>query len=103
MPRAVAGDGGRGEFQFLRLVHQPGQPAGAIGQRIPGVQMQMDKIGVRHGGNLIFHRQDTKTQSFEKLTKMTAAALTHTWQKMFHALPQPGLLPKEKENHPPSL
>jgi len=22
---------------------------------------------------------------------------------MFHVLPQPGLLPKEKENHPPSL
>jgi hypothetical protein len=65
--------------------------------------MQMDKIGVRHGDNLTFHRQDTKTQSFEKLTKMTAAALTHAWQKMFHVLPQPGLLPKEKENHPPSL
>jgi hypothetical protein len=41
----------------------------------------MDKIGVRHEDNLTFHRQDTKTQSFEKLTKMTAAALTHTWQK----------------------
>jgi hypothetical protein len=61
------------------------------------------RLGVRHGDNLTFHRQDTKTQSFEKLSKMTAVALTHTWQKMFHVLPQPGLLPKEKENHPPSL
>jgi hypothetical protein len=87
----------------MRLVHQPIQTAGAIEQGILGVQMQMDKLGVRHGDNLTFHRQDTKTQSFEKLTKMTAAALTHAWQKMFHVLPQPGLLPKEKENHPPSL
>jgi hypothetical protein len=26
------------------------------------VQMQMDKIGVRHERSLTFHRQDTKTQ-----------------------------------------
>jgi hypothetical protein len=65
--------------------------------------MQMDKIGVRHGDSLTFHHQDTKAQSFEKLSKMTAATLIHTWQKMFYVLPQPGLLPKEKENHPPSL
>ena len=62
MPRAVAGDGGRGEFQFLRLVHQPVQTAGAIEQRILGVQMQMDKIGVRHGGSLTSNPEDTKTQ-----------------------------------------
>ena len=38
--RAVVGDGERGEFQFVRLVHQPVQPAGAIEQGILGVQMQ---------------------------------------------------------------
>jgi hypothetical protein len=36
----------------MRLVHQPVQPAGAIEQRILGVQMQMDKIGVRHADKL---------------------------------------------------
>ena len=64
MHRAVVGDGERGEFQFMRLVHQPVHPAGAIEQRILGVQMQMDKIGVWHGDSLTFHHQDTKTQSF---------------------------------------
>ncbi len=67
--RAMVGDGERGEFQFLRLVHQPVQTAGAIEQRILGVQMQMDKIGVRHGGSLTSNPEDTKPQSFEKLTK----------------------------------
>jgi hypothetical protein len=33
----------------MRLVHQPGQPAGAIEQRILGVQMQMNKVRVWHG------------------------------------------------------
>ena len=36
----------------MRLVHQPVQTAGAIEQRILGVQVQMDKFGVRHGGTL---------------------------------------------------
>ena len=61
--RAVVGDGERGKFQLMRLVHQPVQPAGAIEQRILGVQMKMDKVRVRHGNNLTSHRQDTKTQS----------------------------------------
>ena len=30
--RTVVGDGERGEFQLMRLVHQPVQPAGAIEQ-----------------------------------------------------------------------
>ena len=62
---AVVGDGERGEFQFMRLVHQPVQTAGAIEQGILGVQMQMDKIGVRHGDSLTFHHPDTKTQSYQ--------------------------------------
>ena len=41
-----------GEFQVVRFVHQPVQPAGAIEQRILGVQMEMDKIGMRHGSKL---------------------------------------------------
>ena len=45
---AVIGDGQGGELQFARLLHQPVQAAGAIEQRILGVQMQMNKIGVRH-------------------------------------------------------
>ena len=61
---AVVGDGERGEFQFMGLVHQPVQPAGAIEQRILGVQMEMNKVRVRHEGSLTFHREDTKTQSF---------------------------------------
>ena len=49
----MVGDGQRGEFQFMRLVHQPVQPAGAIEQRILGVQMQMNKVRVRHGTKLL--------------------------------------------------
>jgi len=36
----------------VRLVHQPVQTAGAIEQRILGVQVQMYKFGVRHGATL---------------------------------------------------
>ena len=50
--RAVVGDGQRGKFQFMRLVHQPVQPAGAIEQGILGVQVQMNKVRVRHGNRL---------------------------------------------------
>jgi hypothetical protein len=46
----------------MRLVHQPVQTAGAIEQRILGVQMEMNKIRVRHEDSLTFHRQDTKMQ-----------------------------------------
>jgi hypothetical protein len=66
MHHAMVGDGERGKFQFMRLVHQPVQTAGAIEQGILGVQMQMDKIGVRHGGSLTSSPEDTKTQSFGK-------------------------------------
>ena len=49
---AVVGDRERGELQFAGFVHQPIEAAGAIEQRILRVQMQMDKIRVRHGVNL---------------------------------------------------
>jgi hypothetical protein len=47
----------------MRLVHQPVEPAGAIEQRILGVQMKMDKVRVRHEMNLTSNHEDTKTQS----------------------------------------
>jgi hypothetical protein len=40
------------------------QAVGAIEQGIPGVPMQMDKIGVRHGDNLMWLGGFTKRQSF---------------------------------------
>jgi hypothetical protein len=49
---------------FMGLVHQPVRPAGAIEQRILGVQMEMNKVRVRHGDSLTSNRQDTKTQKY---------------------------------------
>src|SRR5213075_349013 len=37
---------------LVGLVHEPLETAGAIEQRIFGVQMEMDKFGVRHALNL---------------------------------------------------
>jgi len=39
----------------MGLVHQPVQAAGAIEQRILGVQVKMDKVSVRHICNLRFY------------------------------------------------
>jgi hypothetical protein len=50
----------------VRPVHQFVQTARTIEQRILGVQVQMDKIGVRHGGSLSLPAADTKTQSFSR-------------------------------------
>jgi hypothetical protein len=70
--------------------------------------MQMDKIGVRHGGNLTFNHQDTKPQSFEP-AKSLAAGLKRLrfdglWRMVRPARPvsvhfgsrlwQPGLISK---------
>src|ERR1017187_10227558 len=44
--RAVVGDGQRGEFQFMRLLDELVHAAGAIEQRILGVQMEMNKVRV---------------------------------------------------------
>ena len=49
---AVVGDGDGGEFQRVSLVHQPVEPARSIEQGILGVEVQMDKIRVRHALNL---------------------------------------------------
>ena len=45
---AVVGNGYCRKFQLVRLVHQPVQTARPIEQRILGVQVQVDKFGVRH-------------------------------------------------------
>jgi hypothetical protein len=49
------------------LFHQPVKAAGSIEQRKLGVQMQMNKVRVRHDINLAFYREDTKWQSFKIL------------------------------------
>jgi len=48
----------------MRPLHQCVQAASAIEQRILGVQMQVDKISVRHADNLTPRWRDTKEQSF---------------------------------------
>ena len=44
----VVRDGQRGELQLTRPLHQTVQAARPIEQRILGVQVQMNKVGVRH-------------------------------------------------------
>ena len=58
--RAVVGDGQRGKFQFMRPLHQRVQAARTIEQRILGVQMQVDKISVRHQKRILRARRDAK-------------------------------------------
>ncbi|HET7626553.1 MAG TPA: hypothetical protein VFM25_14960 [Verrucomicrobiae bacterium] len=48
----------------MRLVHQPVHAARAIEQGILGVQMQMNKVSVRHETILTSNAEDTKRQSF---------------------------------------
>jgi hypothetical protein len=43
----------RRQLQFVRFFHEPIQSAGAIEQRILAVQMEMNKLGVRHRRNLM--------------------------------------------------
>ncbi len=45
---AVIGDGHAAEFEGLGLVHQAIQTTGAVEEGKLGVQMQMNKFGVRH-------------------------------------------------------
>ena len=45
---AMIGDRQGGNLQLMRLLHQPVEAAGAIEQRILGVQMEMNKISMRH-------------------------------------------------------
>src|SRR6266545_4572441 len=56
----VVGDREGGKLQFMRLVHQPVEAAGAVEQRILGVQMEVDKIRMRHEARL--SRPATQTQ-----------------------------------------
>jgi hypothetical protein len=60
--RAVIRDGERGQLQFVRLLDEFVQTAGAIEQGILGVQMQMDKVSVRHGRS-IYLRAATERKS----------------------------------------
>ena len=46
MHRAMIRDGERWELQLVRLLHELVQTARAIEQRILGVQVQMDKVGM---------------------------------------------------------
>jgi hypothetical protein len=59
----VIGDGEGGKLEFEGLLHQLVQTTGAIEQGILGVQVQMNKISVRHGGNLAPPKDETKLQS----------------------------------------
>jgi hypothetical protein len=52
----VIGDGQRWEFELMRLLHQPVETAGAIEQRILGVQVKVDKFSVRHHQELTARR-----------------------------------------------
>src|SRR5580704_15542562 len=49
---AVVGDGKSGELEFVGTLHEPVEPAGAIEQGILGVQVEMDKVSVRHAAIL---------------------------------------------------
>jgi hypothetical protein len=59
----VVGDGEGGKPEFVGLLHQLVQTTGAIEQGILGVQVQMNKISVRHDGNLARAKEETKLQS----------------------------------------
>jgi hypothetical protein len=48
----MIGDRHRREFQFMGFVHQLVEAAGRVEQAVFRVQMEMDKIRVRHQGNL---------------------------------------------------
>ena len=50
---AVVGDAERGKFQFVRFFHQFVQTAGPIEQGKLAVQMEVNKVGVRHVGILV--------------------------------------------------
>jgi len=44
----VVGERQRGEFQRLRLLHEAVETARPVEQRVLGMQMEMDKIRMRH-------------------------------------------------------
>ena len=53
---------------FVRAFHELVQTAGTIEQGILGVQVQMDKVCVRHESSLASPQQQTKRQSFGQCT-----------------------------------
>ena len=52
------------ESQLVGLLDEFVHRAGAIEQGKLGVQLQVDKIGVRHGDNLTRRLNESKLQSF---------------------------------------
>ena len=72
---AVVGDGEGGKFQFMGLVHQPVQPAGAIEQGILGVQMEMNKVRVRHGSTLPPGREPAQDGAADKYLRQYVQAI----------------------------
>jgi len=64
---AVIGDRERRESQLVRFVDQPVEAAGAIEQRILGVQMEVDKIRVRHEANYLPTPRGRKKGLFTRL------------------------------------
>src|SRR6185369_327131 len=50
---AMIGNRERRKLQFMRLLQQSIQTTGAIEQRVLGVEMEMNKIRVRHATNLM--------------------------------------------------
>ena len=82
---AVVGDRQRGELQLVRLVHQPVQTAGAIEQRILGVQMQMNKFGVRHSSTL---RQVNQPRQDANCEPSSLRFTFHSSRITLHALPR---------------
>jgi hypothetical protein len=56
----------RGEFHFMGFLHEPVQTARAIEQRVLGVQVQMDKVGVRHRPTLPLRRKGQQGTDIHK-------------------------------------
>src|SRR5688572_25615105 len=67
----VIGDRQRGETQIASLVHQPIEAAGAVEQRILGVQMKMNEVSVRHRTNLAASKRVVQGESQEVIHRRT--------------------------------
>ena len=60
---SVVGKRERGELQIMGLLHQPVQTAGAIQQRILRMQMEVDKVRMRHETNVMRGREAAQVNS----------------------------------------
>jgi hypothetical protein len=57
----------------MRLLHQSIQTAGAIEQRVLGVEMEMNKIRVRHAANLMPDKRGGKRRENNIITNCSLA------------------------------